>query len=515
MADINSLIAKVRIEIGDLGKSFVTQFTADGTTNRFRLHYSPLEADSVQVYANGFSVTADSHVEESTGMLLVTITPTQHVITAATSNGSAAVYTAPNTLVPGDLVTVSGVSPTGYNGTNMVVTAANSTTFTVAKTLNTAYVSGGVAYKTTVVDVGTAVPKAGINFTVSGTHYRYFTGAEIQSLVETAVAQHTAKHQDVIGRKQLISNLGTIDEYPVAVYASTLALYTLATDASFDIDIQAPDGVNIPRSERYRQLMDMIQARQAQYRELCVMLGIGMYSIDVFTFRRISKTTNRYVPVYKPQEVDDRSFPQRARMPLPTYGNEPTVFPTENGELTAYQGRAFTTDLTLTAKNYAGKTFVANVVLQRGSLQIVQGFELNVNSSLPNFAITNAARTASSTTITLTTNITHNLTVGTSVVITDVDETVNGTRTITAVTSTTFTVTGTATTVLALSALTGTVDVNANQNYIFTLSLTADQTRYLANRTWWEIRTIDPFTDERLVIYESHLFTVRSSEVIL
>jgi hypothetical protein len=202
-------------------------------------------------------------------------------------------------------------------------------------------------------------------------------------------------------------------------------------------------------------------------------------------------------------------------MALPTYGNEPTVFPTEDGELTAYQGRAFTADRTLTSKNYAGKTFVANVVLQRGSLQIVQGFELNVNSSLPNFAITNAARTAASTTITLTTNITHNLTVGTSVVITDVDTTVNGTRTITAVTSTTFTVTATATTVLALSALTGTVDVNANQNYTFTLSLTADQTRYLANRTWWEIRAIDPFTDESLVIYESHLFTVRSSEVIL
>jgi len=446
VADINSLVSKVRIELGDLGKSFVTQFVSDGTTNRFQLHYSPLDAASVVVVANGVNITSDSFVEESTGVLSVVLTNAEYPA---------------------------------------------------------------------LVNAGATVPKSGVAFTVSGTYYRYFTAAEITSLVETAAAQHVHNHTDAVGRIQLISTLDIIDEYPIAVYATALGLFTLATDASFDIDIQAPDGVSIPRAERYRQLMEMVQARQAQYRELCSQLGIGLYKIDVFSLRRISKTTNRYVPVYKPQEVDDRSFPQRARMPLPAYGNDPTVFPTENGELTAYQGRAFSADLTLTGKNYAGKSFVANVILQRGSLQKVQSFELNVNSSLPNFTITNAARTASSATILLTTNIAHNLTVGTSVVITDVSATVNGTYNIVSVGATTFTVTGTATTALALSALTGTVDVNANQNYIFTLSLTADQTRYLANRTWWEIRSIDPFTDESLVINESHLFTVRVSEVIL
>jgi hypothetical protein len=446
VADINGLISKVRLELGDLGKSFATQFVSDGTTGRFQLHYAPCDPASVTVIADGIDVSSDSYVEASTGVLVVTLTYAEYPA---------------------------------------------------------------------LVNSGETVPKSGVEFLVSGTYFRYFTNAELTTLVTDAAEQHSAKHVDAIGRKITISNLPTIEEYPVAVYATTLALYTLATDAAFDIDIQAPDGVTIPRAERYRQLMEMMQTRQQQYRDLCVHLGVGLYKIDVFSLRRISKTTNRYVPVYKPQEVDDRSFAQRARNALPTYGAQAIPFPTENGELTAYQGRAFTTDLTLTTKNYAGKTFVANVVLQRGSLQIVQGFELNVNSSLPNFAITNAARTAASTTITLTTNITHNLTVGTSVVITDVDETVNGTRTITAVTATTFTVTGTATTVLALSALTGTVDVNANQNYIFTISLTADQTRYLANRTWWEIRAIDPFTDESLVIYESNFFTVRSSEVIL
>ena len=39
MATLLSLTDRVRVELGDLGKSFVTQFVADGTTNRFKLLY--------------------------------------------------------------------------------------------------------------------------------------------------------------------------------------------------------------------------------------------------------------------------------------------------------------------------------------------------------------------------------------------------------------------------------------------------------------------------------------------
>ena len=446
MADINGLISKVRLELGDLGKSFATQFVSDGTTGRFQLHYAPCDPESIAVFADGIDVTADSYVEASTGALVVDLNDEDYPA---------------------------------------------------------------------LVNAGETIPKSGVEFLVSGTYFRYFTNDELTTLVTDAAEQHGSHTVDPIGRKITISNLPTIEEYPVAVYATTLALCTLATDAAFDIDIQAPDGVTIPRAERYRQLMEMMQTRQQQYRELCVHLGIGLYKIDVFSLRRISKTTNRYVPIYKPQEVDDRSFPQRARTSLPTYGDAPTAFPTENGELTAYQGRAYSTAVTLTGKNYAGKSFVANIVLQRGSLQIVQRFGLSVASSLSNFTITDAARTASSTTVTLTTDGNHNLAVSSSVVITGVDDTVDGTYTVVSVGADTFTVTGTATTALDLSDLTGMVDVNAVQDYVFTLSLTSDQTMRLANRTWWEIRAIDAFTDESLVIDESHFFTVRASEVIL
>jgi hypothetical protein len=296
VATLSNLVGRVRLELGDIGKSFVTQFVADGTTNRFEIHYSPL--DSAQVYAslNGTDVSDSVSVEESTGTI-----------------------------------------------------------------------------------VFDTVPADGDEITVSGVYYRYFTAAELETLVTDAVAQHTANHVDSVGRKITVANLPVIDEYPVSVYATTLALYTLANDAAFDIDIAAPDGVSIPRSERYRQLTEMVQTRQAQYRDLCVQLGLGMYSIDVFTLRRQSKATGRLVPVYRPQEVDDRSYPDRVHDSLPTYGDKPAPWPTDAGELTAFQGRAFSTDITFSGTYDVSTSFVAKLLNQRGSVLVVQEFDLSTS----------------------------------------------------------------------------------------------------------------------------------------
>jgi len=71
--------------------------------------------------------------------------------------------------------------------------------------------------------------------------------------------------------------------------------------------------------------------------------------------------------------------------------------------------------------------------------------------------VTAAARTAGSTTITLT-DSSHGFVAGNKVTISSVDSTVNGTYTVvSAPTANTFTVTGTATTVLALTGITGAV----------------------------------------------------------
>lgn len=297
MATISTLVDRVRVELGDLGKSFVTKFVADGTTNRFSIHYSPLDGTTVQSWINGVDKTSVTSVEESTGLVV-------------------------------------------FN----------------------------------------EVPADGDEITVSGTYYRYFTAAELTSIVNDALLQHTAGHTDVVGRKLTVDTLPPVEEYPVALYAATLALYALANDAAFDIDIQAPDGVSIPRAERYRQLTEMMNIRQQQYKDLCAQLGVGLYKIDVVSLRRISKATGRYVPEYKPQEVDDRSYPQRAHIPVPTYGDAPAPWPTDAGELTAYQGRSWSTSIDF-AGDYTGKSFLANLLNQRGSALVVQAITLVVDDN--------------------------------------------------------------------------------------------------------------------------------------
>ena len=432
MATLSNLADRLRFELGDLGKSFVTNFVADGTTNRFRLHYAPLDGEGVKVFRNGRDVSDYCSVEEQTGVLVF---DTEEF------------------------------------------------------------------------------PAEGDEILVSGTYYRYFTATEIKKIVEEALQTHSNGHTDVVGRAITLETLPAIEEYPVVVHAVTLALYTLATDASFDIDIQAPDGVTIPRSERYRQLTEMIQQRQQQYRELCTLLGIGLYKIDVFNLNRISKATGRLVPVYLPQEVDDRSYPERTHIAAPTLGNVQEPWETEAGELSAYQGREFSTQLTFNG-NYAGKTFFANLLNQRGSVLTVQPFTLSVTTT-GTAVITAASRTAGSTTITLTTSSNHGFTEGAGVAITDVDVTVDGFGTIHVIDPTHFSVTGIVTTALSLFNLTGEAELTADKDYVFTLSLTADQTLRIAERTYWSISTTNVFTDEQVEIKGGKFFTIRRSTVVI
>jgi hypothetical protein len=201
---------------------------------------------------------------------------------------------------------------------------------------------------TAIIEEGTGVltlasaPANGAVVTVVGTAYRYFTDSEILYYINTAFAEHARTSTDSNGSLATITTLPTVEEYPLVILASTLALYALATDAAFDIDIISPDGVSIPRSERYRQLSEIIQQRKEQYRELCVLLNIGLHRIEVFSLRRISRTTNRYVPIYRPQEVDDGSIPVRIALPMPTYGDVTPLTTAQAKDLTLYAGDDFT-----------------------------------------------------------------------------------------------------------------------------------------------------------------------------
>lgn len=292
MATLSSLGSRLRTEIGDIGKSFVYQFTADGTTNRFLVPYSPLDGLNLSILQDGDNVSADVEVEEATGYLVFDTTPAD-----------------------GDVIVVAG------------------------------------------------------------NYFRYFTENEIEQFVSTAFTEHSAFHTDAYGRTVSLQNLPGLEEYPVVVYAATLALYALANDAAFDINVFAPDGVTIPRSERYQQLMQMVQARQNQYRELCSQLGIGMYKIDVFSLRRISKTTNRYVPIFQPMEVDDRDMLTRVYLPIPTYGGVEAPVTAIVQDLYVYEGDDYTFNIVFDFEldNY---TPTAEIRQMPGSSALITSFTI-------------------------------------------------------------------------------------------------------------------------------------------
>jgi hypothetical protein len=65
-------------------------------------------------------------------------------ITSISTTGSATTFTAANTFTPGQVVTITGVTPSSFN-IQGIITAATSTSFTVATKVTGTYVSGGFA----------------------------------------------------------------------------------------------------------------------------------------------------------------------------------------------------------------------------------------------------------------------------------------------------------------------------------------------------------------------------------
>ena len=187
-------------------------------------------------------------------------------------------------------------------------------------------------------------PVNGAVIAITGLQDRYFLDSELCNFINDAVNQHTYNRVDSYGTQVTISSIQPVEEYPVAILATIEALWALATDSAFDIDIQAPDGVHIPRSERYRQLTSIIQQRWEQYKTLCAQLNIGLWKIEMGTLVRTSRTTNKYVPIYVGQEVDDSRKPERVYIANNLTGRSPLPSTAQNYDLVITQGNSFSVE---------------------------------------------------------------------------------------------------------------------------------------------------------------------------
>src|SRR5690348_2467533 len=108
-----------------------------------------------------------------------------------------------------------------------------------------------------------------------------------------------------------LQNLPMVEEPMLIMLATLNVLWVLANDAATDANIQTAEGTNVDRISRYRQLMEHINDLQIRYQDYSAMLGIGLFRMETMRQRRVSRTTNRLVPVFTDREYDDHTWPQR------------------------------------------------------------------------------------------------------------------------------------------------------------------------------------------------------------
>ena len=142
-------------------------------------------------------------------------------------------------------------------------------------------------------------PAANTKLLVEGYYYEWILPEDLQFYAQRSINFHlptirvplenaTAAVLDVVG-------LGALVE----------ALQALMTEYARDIDVMTSESIHIPGSQRFRMLQALCNTWEVEYRKLANNLNIGPERIEQLSLRRMSRTTNRLVPLYKSKEIGD------------------------------------------------------------------------------------------------------------------------------------------------------------------------------------------------------------------
>jgi len=168
----------------------------------------------------------------------------------------------------------------------------------------------------------------GAQLIVTGTTWGMFSDNDLTQAARDAVLWHCQGRsipERYMSRQGFINyrpdqihllNLPPEEELPLTILSVLNIFWTLANDATTDVDVDTAEGTHISRSQRYRQVMEQIGALEARYADYCGQLNIGRNRIEVMTLRRVSATTGRLVPIYTPREYDDHEYPTRQLPPI-------------------------------------------------------------------------------------------------------------------------------------------------------------------------------------------------------
>jgi hypothetical protein len=150
-----------------------------------------------------------------------------------------------------------------------------------------------------------STPSPTTKLMVEGYYYEWVLPADLEFYAQRSINYHShtvhiplesasAAVLDVIG-------LGALVE----------ALQALMTEYARDIDVSTSEAVYIPCSQRFRMLSSLVGMWELEYRKHANNLNIGPEKIEIMNLRRVSRTTNRYVPLYTSKEIGDYSPVER------------------------------------------------------------------------------------------------------------------------------------------------------------------------------------------------------------
>lgn len=147
---------------------------------------------------------------------------------------------------------------------------------------------------------------------IEGYHYEWLLPADLEFYADVAIAMMT--HNLTTHLHRVAPAVAQV----IGMYTLVQALWALLTEFSRDIDVLTSEGVQVIASQRFRMVQSLLGQWTDKYATAAAALNIGIDNMEVLTLRRISRTTNRYVPIYKGRELGDYGPIERLFPPIPT-----------------------------------------------------------------------------------------------------------------------------------------------------------------------------------------------------
>lgn len=145
------------------------------------------------------------------------------------------------------------------------------------------------------------VPTPSSKIMVEGYYYEWVTPADLEFYTKRAVEKHLhSLNADLSELSNAVINA-------IGIAAICESLWALMTEYSRDIDIITSESVHIPASQRFRMVQALLMQWEQEYARHATALNIGIDRLEVFSLRRISRTTGYLVPLYKSREIGEYS----------------------------------------------------------------------------------------------------------------------------------------------------------------------------------------------------------------